>query len=218
MSTTERELEHELDGATDVTDDLPANLDERQEALLEVQQVYELTHAPDVMKLPVKHNGVTTAENSDKWSITLEHPISGDVTIFVEKPVTGWTEEHELAQLLSWYNIHDQDVYKLQQEFVYVEHDPSESDYAHGWTLTHPPWVTLPGEVTTHRGRLKDAMTDIPPSFGAMWTTLMLGVGIGALVVWLTGLATLFGAMLMVAFYVWASVFALGAFELGESV
>lgn len=172
MTATERELEFELDESTDVTADLPATLDEQQRALVEMQQVFEYTHEPGVMKLPV--TSVATADNSDQWSITLEHPIIGDITLFVKKPITGWHADCELAELLSWYNIHDQNVYKLQREFLYVEHDEEKAEQAHGWRLVSPPW-TADEPSTTRRLRAWLAAARPDRTVITMWLTLLVG-------------------------------------------
>lgn len=172
MSQAERVLEHELDESTDVTADLPANLNEEQRALVEMQHVFEMTVEPGVMRLPVK--SVSTHDKSHKWAITLEHPITGDITLHVDKPVTGWHEDCELATLLEWYNIHDQDVYKLQCEHIYVEHDESVRD---DWKLKAPPWTI---EEPTAWEQRRERLSNIRPgrSMETMWTTMWAVTGL----------------------------------------
>lgn len=131
-------------------EELPATLNERQENLVQMQKVAEMTIEPGVMRLPV--TTVTTADNSEQWVIEVEHPVEGEHRFFREKPVHGWHSDQELVQLLHWYGIYENDPYMLQVERLYVRYVGKESDYNHGWELLSPDYF----KEKSRRGKIKE--------------------------------------------------------------
>lgn len=127
--------------ATDRIDDelgrVPATLSEEQSNLVQMQEISERTIEPGLLRLPV--GTVTTAENSPKFAIEVKHPIDGSLRVFAEKPRQGWSDDNRLVELLEWYDIHDDDPYKLQTGDVYIRHKGDAADQPHGWEIVKPP-------------------------------------------------------------------------------
>lgn len=122
-----------------IEQELPATLDEKQENVVQMQKINRLTVEPGVMKLPVSR--VTTSDNSPQWVIDLEHPIEGDLRFHRDKPVQGYDPEEGIVQMLRWYGIYDDNPYKLQTEFIFVENVGREnSETMHDWELLSPDY------------------------------------------------------------------------------
>jgi hypothetical protein len=155
MSTVERTIDHTVgdDG------NLLANLSEDQEDAVEIQKVQEMTVEPGLMKLPVKK--VVTAENSDQYAIIVDHPVEGEHSLFVEKPVTGWSREYTLVRMFDWYGITGTNPHQLQLCRIYVEHNPEEADRSHGWRIVQPPnYETPPDPMGEQVREMVDTIAD----------------------------------------------------------
>lgn len=177
MSSIQRELEHTVDeddavGTTDI-----ATLSEEQANLVQMQQIAQQTIEPGKMRLSC--TSVSTATSRSKWVVTVEHPVEGEHNVFLDKPVTGWSNDCELATVLRWYNIPDQDPYKLQCHYLTLEYDEEKADQNHGWRLVEPPGYTAPEIPRTTR--LKRKLQWRPAREAqTMYAFLLIGSMIGA--------------------------------------
>ena len=128
----DREIEHKVE--QDVGDEAHLDvLQEEQENLVQMQEIQSRTVADGVLQLDVDR--VTSASNSEQWAIIVNHPVLGELTFYEEKPVTGWTDDYRIVDLLKSYNIFDGNPYKLQQKEVFVEFTGSNPDLAEHWDL-----------------------------------------------------------------------------------
>lgn len=137
MSTDiNRTVEHSVD--EEASDTALAMPDEHMEISIELSKVKECTIRPGLMRLPVTK--VTSAENSPKLVIELNHPIIGDIKKFKQKPTDTWREDNELVRILEWYGYTTRNYHQLQTERLYVEYDEDggakERDK---WKIVKPP-------------------------------------------------------------------------------
>lgn len=179
-----------------VTDtNLPAQLNEREEAIVQTEKIREMTVDPErsIMHVPVDE--VTTAENSEQWVLIMDHPVEDDIRFFLPKPRTGWSTEYKLVRLMDWYGINNADSrlgsgdpYKLQRQSLYIQHDDQEEE----WELIRPPGQA--GRLERARLWLEDrtqSLRESVPSTDrtalAMYGFIQLGIVLGALLAPLVG-------------------------------
>lgn len=206
----ERELDHEIDDELAETTDL-MTLSDEQENLLQMQELAQFTLDDGLLRLPVKPDGVTTTQDRTVWVVTVDHPVEGDIDLYVDKPVHGWHENHELPTLLRWYGIHDQDPYKLQLQHVAVEYQGDGAARAHGWELVEPPWYvdTRPDppireQLATKWENLK---TYSPGAAANAYGILALSVLTASAITWVLGPAV--AAAATVGLFFFATIFAM---------
>lgn len=123
-------------------EDALANHQEEQENLVQLGEMRARTVDHGVLELDVKT--VTSAKNSEKWAIKVEHPVVDELTFYVDKPVMGWTDEYRIVELLREYGIADGNPYKLQARMVYVEYtggNTDDPDISESWALRTPSEV-----------------------------------------------------------------------------
>lgn len=172
--SVDREIEHTSD--IDVETDEIATLSEEQTNLVQMQQLAQQTVEPGVMRLNC--SDVSTSKNRTVWAITVEHPVEGEHTVFIDKPVTGWSKDCELSTVLRWYGIHDQDPYKLQCHYLTLEYDEQKADDAHGWRLVEPPSYESP--PPTRKERIKERLPEKPSrTVATVYTMLLAGALVG---------------------------------------
>lgn len=186
--------------------DTLAVLQEEEENLVQMQELQARTAAPGILELPV--GTVSTAANSPKWAIDIEHPVLDDLRFHYEKPVAGWSDDYDITELLTAYGIFDANVFKLQTREVYVEHTGGDPEMSGNWK------IRLPSEVEAESGGVTSSHTERPSmpsltpwrrfrnSAPASLTNLMFGVGIVALAsaaVFTVGTSSPFGWGVMAA-------------------
>lgn len=116
----------------DVDERVLATLDEEQTVAIQLQRIEEYTIRPGLMRLPVSE--VTSAENSDKMVIVLDHPVEDDIRKYFAKP-PYWSTEFELPALLDAYGYRSNNPYHLQCHSLYVEYIESDDE----WEIVEPP-------------------------------------------------------------------------------
>lgn len=126
-------------------EDALAVLDESQETLVQMQEIQARTVAPGLLVLPV--TTVTSAANSQKWAISVEHPVTGEITFYLDKPLGGWSEEYPIVGLLDEYGIVDGNPYKLQLREVYVELIGDNPENSREWALRKPSEVSASDDL-----------------------------------------------------------------------
>lgn len=127
-------------------------LDEEKENLIQMQEIKSRTVAPDVLELNV--DSVVSAENSNQWAIIVDHPSLGSLRFYEKKPVTGWSDEYRIVNLLKSYGIYDGNPYKLQTKSVYVEFTGQDPSLEAHWTLL------MRDEVLDNYGNATDTTGD----------------------------------------------------------
>lgn len=172
---------------------LPAQLDERQEAIIETSKLKEMTVEPGIMRVPVDE--VTTAANSEQWVVIMDHPVEEDIRFFLPKPRTGWSDDYLLVRVLRWYDVVDEsqsignaDPYALQRLSLYIEYDEADES----WDLIQPPSDS--GVLGRGRNWIEDRIESIRTSIPstdrtafAMFGFIQLGILVGATVAPLIG-------------------------------
>lgn len=140
----------------EIETELPARPDEEMKNLVQMQKLARMTVEPGLYRLPVSE--VSTAENSEQWTVDVEHPVIGNIRFHLQKPIEeGWHDEQELVKVLHWYGIFDEDPYKLQTEHMYVRHNP-DSDNVHDWELEDPE--ILVDREPTRRERIREKLPE----------------------------------------------------------
>lgn len=179
-----------------ITDtELPAKLNEREEAIVQTEKIREMTVDAErsIMQVPVDE--VTTAQNSEQWVVIMDHPVEDDIRFFLPKPRTGWSTEYKLVELLDWYSISDAgsrlgsgDPYKLQRQSLYIQYDEDDEE----WALIRPPGQA--GRIERAGLWLEDAITSLRGSVPstdrtalAMFGFIELGIVVGAALAPLVG-------------------------------
>lgn len=182
---------------------LPAQLGEREEAIVQTTKIRKMTVAPGVMRVPVDE--VTTAENSEKWVVKMDHPVDDNIRFFLDKPIRGWSADYKLVRLLDWYGIADAeadgwenaDPYALQAEKLYMEYDEEADD----WALIRPPQAKTRLERASAwaGGLIESARAQVPSvdrTVLTMFGFIQLGIVLGAAGAALFG-GTMFGQWLI---------------------
>lgn len=150
-NTVDRDIEHRIENTdTDEYSDELATLNEEQRNIVQMQEIARYTVAPGVVRLPVDE--VSTAHNSDQWTVDVKHPFKGKQRFFFEKPVV-WDGSYEIEDVLDWYDIDNQNPYHLQLKRVTVEYDKEEDD----WDFVEPPDYDAP--IPTQLKRKLSAFT-----------------------------------------------------------
>jgi hypothetical protein len=155
--------------------DVPATLSDEQQDVVQMAEIRRRTVRPGHMTLNVV--SVETAANSPRWAITVEHPVEGEHTFYLDKPVRGWSRDYMIVRLLDWYDIVSDDVHMLQLHDIHVSHDPEQTDHPHGWHPIEPPDYTVPIRTRCRRwwdrwiGGIRPKRTVV-----RMYSLLLLGV------------------------------------------
>lgn len=123
---------------TESNRNLPSTLSEEQENVLQLDKLRRYTVEPGVLKLPVTR--VDSAENTEKFVVTLDHPVFPEkkCRVYLEKPTMGWERDQELVKVLRWYcGENCTDPYQLQLTSVRVKFTGTESRAS--WEILKPP-------------------------------------------------------------------------------
>lgn len=126
----------QVKGTMDSARELPANLTEAEERRAKLTKLARCTVRPGLMRLPV--DDVTTADNSQQYVITFDHPfVDAERTrSYYPIPTDGWTRDKELPRLLAWYGYNTRNVHVMKQERVYVD---TTAEEPRDWEIVQPP-------------------------------------------------------------------------------
>lgn len=123
-----------------------AELDEETKTALQLDEIRERTVEPGLMRLPVSQ--VATSEDNANVTVTVEHPVEGEIDFHLSKPTT-WGPENELVRFLDWYDTTVSGIYTLQTRSVYVRR------ISEGGSLTSDSWeLAEPPETVERRDRV----------------------------------------------------------------
>jgi len=106
---------------------------EEAKSLDQMQEIKRRTIRDGLLELDVDR--VTTATNSQKWVVILNHPFLDELKFYFDKPTTGWSDEYKIARVLKSYSIMSGNPYKLQTMDVYAEFTGDDPEIDSNWEI-----------------------------------------------------------------------------------
>ena len=126
IEPVENDEETETESHIDVRNEEAKSLDQMQE-------IKRRTIRDGLLELDVDR--VTTATNSQKWVVILNHPFLDELKFYFDKPTTGWSDEYKIARVLKSYSIMSGNPYKLQTMDVYAEFTGDDPEIDSNWEI-----------------------------------------------------------------------------------
>jgi transcription elongation GreA/GreB family factor len=143
LEDLKREVEHRVDEELDETTEL-STLTERQQDRKDLQEIARRTVDAEEQIMRLNVVDVSTTESNGNYAVTVEKAgVDDTFTIFMDKPVDGWSREYDIVKVLDWYGIYDKNPHDLVFHDLYVQkQEDADTAHGHGWVPVEPPSYT----------------------------------------------------------------------------